>query len=85
MSKMAIPFIQVQRCLYTSWYLPTVINHFISYILCNATHYKEWEQYNIVNCHSSICTEKMTSLPIHSITMELCKTLIQLSQESIPA
>ena len=26
---MAIPSIQVQRCLYTSWHLPTVIKHFI--------------------------------------------------------
>jgi hypothetical protein len=30
MSKMAIPCVQEQRCLYTSWHLPTVINHFIS-------------------------------------------------------
>jgi hypothetical protein len=44
----------------------------VCYMLCNTTHYREWEEYNIVNCHSSICIEKMTPLPIQSVTMELC-------------
>lgn len=57
----------------------------VNHMLCNKTHYSKWEQYDTVNCNCSVCRIRMTSPLMHSISVQLCKTLTSLSWGSIPA